>query len=208
MDTNQPTISTTYTSSTPPPGMFGTKVPSSIAFLVGLLVFLLPFSEIRCGGTKIMTKSGLDYALGNDWKPVAGGLGGGDMQKKSMDAGKEQKGNTQYFIIGAFALGLLGLLLCFGSARAAGGGLVTGILGAGALIGFMLDEKKNFANSLREQAIDKTAEGADNIGLDKISNTMGDIKPTLASTPWLYIAIAAFILAAIFCYMRMRSSKK
>jgi hypothetical protein len=207
MDTNQPTTATTYTTVTRPPGMFGSKVPSSVAFLVGILVFLLPFTEIRCGGTKIMTKSGLDYALGNDWKTVAGGLGKGDLQDKAMDTGKEQKGNTQYFIIGALALGALGFLLSMGSAKTAAGGIVTGVLAAGALIGFMLDLKKNFANSLRDQAIDKAAKGADDAGLDGVSNTMGDIKPTLAFSPWFYIAIVAFIVAAIFCYNRMRASR-
>lgn len=208
MDTNQPTTSTTYTSKPPAPGMFGTKIPSSVAFAIGILLFLLPFSEIRCGGTKIMTKSGLDYALGKEWKTVAGGLGSGDVQDKSMDVGKEQKGNTQYFIIAALALGVFGFLLSFGTARTGGsGGMVAGVLAAGALIGFMLDHKKNFANSLRDQAIDKATEGADDMGLDKISNTMGDIKPTLAFTPWYYIAVVAFIVAAIFCYMRMRSPR-
>lgn len=208
MDTNQPTTSTTVISSPPPQGMFGTRVPSSVAFLVGILLFLLPFSEIRCGGTKIMTKSGLDYALGNEWKTVAGGIGQGDIQDKSMDVGKEQKGNTQYFIWAALGLGAIGLLLSLGNAKTGGGGgLVAGLLGAGALIGFMLDHKKNFSNSLRDQAINKATEGADDMGLDKISNTMGDIKPTLAFTPWYYIAVVAFVLAAIFCYMRMRSPR-
>ena len=211
MDTNQPTYpgsTTTTITHTPPPGMFGTKMPSTIAFLVGILLFLLPFSEIRCGGTKIMTKSGLDYAMGNDWKTVAGGLGTGDLQDKSMDAGKEQKGNTQYFIIAALGLAVIGLLLSFGNARAGGaGGMLTGLLAAGALIAFMIDLKSNFANSLRDQALDKATEGADNMGYDKISNTMGDIKPTLAFTPWFYIAIVAFVAAAIFCLMRMRSAR-
>jgi hypothetical protein len=124
-----------------------------------------------------------------------------------MDTGKEQKGNTQYFIIGALALGALGFLLSMGSAKTAAGGIVTGVLAAGALIGFMLDLKKNFANSLRDQAIDKAAKGADDAGLDGVSNTMGDIKPTLAFSPWFYIAIVAFIVAAIFCYNRMRASR-
>ena len=103
MDPNQPTTSTVTTVNyAPQPGMFGTKVPSSIAFLVGILVFLLPFTEIRCGGTKLMQKSGLDFAMGNEWKTVAGALPGSnntDLSDKTMSAGKEQSGNTQYFII-------------------------------------------------------------------------------------------------------------
>ena len=206
MDTNQPTTSTVTTTYSSNAGMFGTKVPSSVAFVVGILLFLLPFSEIRCGGTKLMQKSGLDFAIGNQWKTVAGALPESDTTSKTMNAGKEQAGNTQYLILGALALAVVGLLLSFsGSRGAAAGGIVTGVLAAGALIGFMLDLKKNFENSLREQAIDKAAEGADDVGLGNIGNTMNDIKPTLAFTPWFYIAVIAFLAAAIFCYLRMKS---
>ena len=210
MDTNQPTtstVSTTYYA--PQPGMFGTKVPSSIAFVVAILVFLLPFTEIRCGGTKLMQKSGLDFAMGNEWKTVAGALPGtdsNDLTNKTMSAGKEQSGFTQYFIIGALALGVIGLLLALGNSRGtSAGGIVVGVIAAGALIGFMLDMKKNFENSLREQAINKAADGANDSGMEGIGNTMNDIKPTLAFTPWFYIAVLAFLAAAIFCYLRMKS---
>jgi hypothetical protein len=188
--------------------MFGTKVPSSVAFVVAILVFLLPFTEIRCGGTKLMHKSGLDFAMGNQWKTVAGALPGdsNDVTTKTMSAGKEQAGYTQYFIIGALALAVIGLLLALGNSKgASAGGILVGVLAAGSLIAFMLDLKKNFENSLREQAINKATEGADDAGLEGIGNTMNDIKPTLAFTPWFYIAVLAFLAAAIFCYMKMKS---
>jgi hypothetical protein len=209
MDTNQPASSTTtYAPSSAAPGMFGTKIPSAVAFAVGILLFLLPFAEIRCGGTKLATKSGLDFALDNKWKPAGGGMfGKDDMKDSALSTGKEQKGNTQYLIIGALALGVIGLLLTFAGPKAGAGGIAAGVLSAGALIGFMLDLKKNIANSMREEALDKAKEGADNLGLDKIGNTMGDIKPTLAFAPWFYIAVIAFLVAAFFCYKRMQSSK-
>lgn len=47
MDTNQPTSVTTSTPVSAAPGMFGTKMPSSIAFAVGILLFLLPFAAIK-----------------------------------------------------------------------------------------------------------------------------------------------------------------
>ena len=208
METNQPTTSTISTTTyAPPPGMFGTRVPGSVAFVVGILLFLLPFSEIRCGGTKLMQKSGIDFAMGNEWKTVAGALPTGDSgTDKAMSAGKEQKGYTQYLIIAALGLAVVGLLLSFaGSKGALAGGILAAVLAAGALIAFMLDLKKNFDNSLRQQAADKATQGTDDMGLDKISSSMNDIKPTLAFTPWFYIAIIAFVAAAIFCYLRMRS---
>lgn len=208
METNQPTASTVVTPPPAAPGMFGTRIPSSVAFAVGILLFLLPISEVRCGGTKLATKSGLDYAMAKDWKPATGGLlNKNDMKEKTMSSDKQQTGNTQYFAIGALTLGLLGFLLSMGSNKTAGGGIVTGLLAAGSSIGLMLDEKNNFAQSLKSQAMDKAQEGADGFGLDKLGNTMNDMKPTLAFTPWFYVAVVAFVAAALFCYLRMRSSK-
>jgi hypothetical protein len=208
METNQPTTTTVSATYAPAPGMFASRGPSTIAFLVAILVFLLPFTEIRCGGTKIMTKSGLDYALDKEWKTVAGGLPDSGVTDKSMDVGKEQKGNTRYYILGAAGLGILGLLLGFANSRGAmAGGILTGVLAAGALIAFMIELKNNFANSLRDQAIDKATEGVGDAGMEGVSRTMNDIKPTLAFTPWFYIAVIGFVAAALFCYLRMRSPR-
>jgi hypothetical protein len=206
MDTNQPGSSTT--SFTPAaasvaPGMFGTKIPSAVAFAAGILLFLLPFAEIRCGGTTIAAKSGLDFALDNKWKTQSS-----EIKEKAMSAGKEQKGNTQYFIIAALALGIIGLGLSFAGAKGGStGGIATGILSAGALIGFMIDLKSNANHSLREQAVNKAEQGVVNFGFGDIGKKMNDLKPALAFSPWFYIAVVAFLAAAFFCYKRMQSFK-
>ena len=209
MDTNQTTASPILIPPPPSSGIFGTRIPSAVAFAVGILLFLLPFSEIKCGSTTLASKTGLDVALGNEWKAVGGGMfDKNDFQKKSLSATKEQKGQTQYFAIAALGLGVIGLLLSFGNAKTAGGGLVTGILSGAALIGLMIDLKKNFNTSIANQAIDKTQEGADSTGLDNLGNSLNNIKPTLSFTPWFYIAIIAFLAAAFFCVMRMRSVRR
>ncbi len=208
MDSNQPTAmySPPPPPSTSPTGIFGTRIPSSVCFAIGVLLFVLPVSEIRCGGTKVTHKSGLDYALGNDWKAVSGGMFGQDWKKESVSTGGEQQGNTRYFIIAALGLGVIGLAISLAAGKSASSiGLVAGVLSAGALIGFMLDLKKEFNKSIREQSLDKAKEGADGLGLDQIGNSMNDIKPTLAFTPWFYIAVVAFLVAAFFCYKRMSS---
>ena len=35
------------------PGMFGTGIPSTVAFAVGVLLFFLPFMEIKCGNSTL-----------------------------------------------------------------------------------------------------------------------------------------------------------
>jgi hypothetical protein len=211
MDTNQPaSTTTTFTSNPAAPGMFGTRIPSAVAFTVGILLFFLPFSEMRCGNSAFMNQTGKGFILNENWKPTgtAGMLGKDSMKDSTSKVNDTKADYSRIFAIAAAGLALLGLLFSFTNAKTGGAiGIVTGILAAGALIAMMFDLKKWFNDSLAKQALEKTNEGADNMGLDKIGNTMGDIKPTLAFTPWFYIAIIAFLLAAFFCYKRMQSSK-
>ena len=217
MDTNQPTTPTPppYTpppSYTPPPqtyvpaaapGMFGTKIPSSVAFVVAILLFLLPFSEIKCGGSALMNNTGLGFALGKDWK-IAGGYGKDMLKDMDSKTSNEKDKTVQMLIIAGLGLGVLGLLFSFaGSATGARMGIVTGVLGAGSLVAFMFILKKWFNDGLVKQAAEKAKDGTDSLGLDK----MGDMKFSLAFTPWFYIAVISFLAAAFFCYKRMTAAK-
>jgi hypothetical protein len=208
MEPSQTASSVSYVPTSSTPGMFGTKIPTSVAFVVGILLFFLPFTEIKSGAMKMATKSGLDYALGNAWKPVGGGLGTVQVNRTVVNTGKEEPGNTRYFIWAAAGLALLGLLLSFSNQKTAGSaGLASGIFAGGALVGFMIEMKKSFDNSIRQDALDKVGKVADSFGLGSFSDLLGGFMPKLAFTPWFYISIIAFIAAAIFGIMRMRSSR-
>ena len=201
MDSNQTTTTTVTVPSTTSVGIFGTNIPSSAAFLVAILLFLLPFSEIKCSGTTLVNKTGLGYVRGAAWKP-AGGYGKEMMGNMTSKATGSKEGNAQLFAIAALGAGVLGLLLSFLGSRSAGYiGVVCGIIGAGALIALMVDVKKWFDDNLAKEAADKAAQGSENLGLDKL----GNVNATLASTPWFYIAIISFLAAAFFCYKRASS---
>ncbi|HYM94445.1 MAG TPA: hypothetical protein VET23_09925 [Chitinophagaceae bacterium] len=208
METIQPPPTTSPVSSVTP-GTFGTKIPSTVTFAVGILLFLLPFSEIKCNQTVLLNKTGLGFALGSNWKPINTTTEG---DKTSSDvttkANTEKEGNVQYFAIAALALGVLGLLLSFANARSGGtGGVVTGILSAGALIGMMIDLKSWFNNSLAKEAANKTQEGTDTLGLNKLGNSLNNAF-TIDFTPWFYVAVVAFLAAAFFSYRRMVANRK
>ncbi len=204
METNQPVSNPVYTPAPPSPGIFGSKVPSSVSFAVVLLLFLLPLSEIRCAGTALMSKSGLAFATGKEWT-FMGGMGKDMMKDMKAPKKGEKEGNSQYFIIGAAALALLGLVLALAGKKTTGyAATACGVLGAGALIGFMLDLKKWFDAGLAKQAAEKTKESSDSIGLDNMDSLTN---VTLGFTPWFYIAVIAFLLAALFSYKRSASLK-
>ena len=217
MDSGQPTSSTPplYTPPPPPPpapsfapaavapGMFGTSIPSTVSFVVAVLLFFLPFSEIRCGSTSFMNQTGLGFALGQEWK-LSGGYGKDMLKEMDSKTGEKKTGNAQYFIIAAFALGVIGILFSVtGGKTGSRLGLVSGIAGAGVLIAFMFDVKKWFNEGMAKQAAEKASSGTDSLGLDKL----GDVKLSLAFTPWFYIAVVAFLAASFFCYRRMPAFK-
>jgi len=203
------------TPSTPPayaapaatPGVFGTKIPSVVAFAAAVLLFLLPFSEIKCGGTVLANKSGLDIAMKKDWKPVNSGMfGKKDLTDMTTKSNTEEKGISWIFGIAALGLGILGLLLSFSKAKAGiSAGLVSGVLSAVALIGMMIQIKKEFNDSIAKSAMDTTQQDSDSLGFNKLGDTLNNAKPTLDFTPWFYVAIIAFLAAAFFCYKRMQS---
>ncbi|MBC7875383.1 MAG: hypothetical protein H7Y01_15390 [Ferruginibacter sp.] len=223
MDTNQPTVATsTTTTYVPPPsstGMFGTKMPSSIAFLVAVLLFFMPFVDIKCNNMSLQQVSGLQLATGFKMKnSSADNSYLDDLKTDKVDSeitkattNTSKKDPNLYALI-AMGLGVLGLLLSLTNAKAAiGGAMVTGIASAGALIGMMLDVKKKVKMDMPDLS-DKTPDNDVGNTLDKIGSTLNDVTDkvniTVAFTPWFYLSVIAFLAAAFFCYKRMSAANK
>lgn len=218
MDSNQPTATTVYVQPPPSPGVFGTKIPSITAFIVALLLFLMPMVDIKCNGTSLQTITGVQLATGFKMKNNSSDNSLlNDVKTDKVDEGitkattkTDDKEPNMYALI-ALGLGVLGLLLSFTNAKAAlGGAMVTGIASAGALIGMMLDIKKK-AKLDMPNLKDKTPDTDVGNTLDKIGDKMSDLTDkmniTVDFTPWFYIAVIAFLAAAFFSYKRMSAKK-
>lgn len=216
MDTNQPTASPTYAPAAAAPGMFGTKIPSSVAFAVGILLFFMPFIDIRCNNMSLQQVSGFELATGFKMKNKSSDNPFlNDIKSDKMDEGitkattKQDKKDPNLFGLVALGLGVLGLLLSFANAKAAiGGAMVTGIASAGSLIGLMLDIKKKVKMDMPSTGGDGASDDGLSKGFENFGKELGDkMNISVDFTPWFYVAVAAFVAAAIFSYMRMRSSK-
>ena len=197
---SQPTIILPPASS---PGIVSTRTPSSVAFLAGILLFLLPFAEIKCGGTVVAKNTGLGIAIGKNWESVSGKsmFGTNDDNNNTKNNTKEKQDPNMYAIV-ALSLGVLGLVLSFANAKTAiGSALLTGILAAGAMIGLMLDLQKKVKTDMGNNT--PKSDGGGWLGLDKLNN----VKMTIDFTPWFYIAVIAFLAAAFFSYRRITASK-
>src|SRR5438477_9513985 len=119
-------------------GIFGTKIPSTAAFVLVLILFLLPFAEVRCNGSAVANNTGLGIAMGSEWKEVVTkNLFGAPLDNNNNDKKEfSQKHDPNVFAIAAIVFGIIGLLIAVLSLKGAGKiNLFVGILGAVSLIG-------------------------------------------------------------------------
>ena len=189
----------------PPPipnTVFGTRIPTTVCFAVAVLLFFLPFAQVKCNGTTIVQNTGLGIAIGSEWKATGFDTGNFGDQKTNTDKPKKQGPNI--YAIAALGLGVLGLLISFGNAKSGGlGSVVTGLLSAGALIGLLVDLKNNSDLKAPATPVNKPANDMFG-GLGDLNN----MRITLDFTPWFYIAVIGFLAAAFFGYKRLKAAYK
>jgi hypothetical protein len=200
----------------PARGLLGTKIPSSVVFVIGILVFLMPFVELRCnnadaktdmggfdlnyGGQMAITNTGVGLAFGSEWKIAMNGLGGLLSGKENMNK-QQPKQDPNYYAIAALALGIIGLVFCFSKMN--GGvwiAMICGILSAVALIGLRFDLDKKIKDP--SNVVQKNENSSDWFGAGTDA-----VKFELHYTPWFYIALLAMIGASVLCYLRMKNSR-
>ena len=196
----EPTLGTQATapvaSTTSSTGLLGTKIPSSIAFLLAILLFLLPFAEIRCNGTAVASNTGLGIATGTEWKEVVTkSIFGNEFQNNpSTNESKVQKQDPNIFAIAALALGVIGVLIAFLTPK--GGGkfnLFVGALAATSLIAMLIDlrSKAKSDNSIKSSDLDFNA----------------GVIVTVDGTGWFYFTIILFILGGVFSYLQGKNKQ-
>lgn len=215
MDLHQPTAPVNYPPASDPPGIFGSKVPSLVSFTVAILLFFLPFIDIKCNNTSLQTVNGIQLATGFKMKNKSSDNSFlNDLKTDKVDetitrtTTRTDKKDPNYYAMAALGLGVLGLLFSFTNAKAAiGVAMVTAIGSAGALIGMMIDIKKKVRMDMGSSDPGKQ-DGGIGKGLEVLGNEISDrMNIRVDFTPWFYVAIAAFLAAAFLSYKRMSSRK-
>jgi hypothetical protein len=163
---------------------------TSIAFLVAVLLFLLPFVDIKCNGRSLATNTGIGLALGTDYKTTGdlksleNGFGGGT-QDVEKEKGKEKENSKMYVVaLAALLLGILGVAVSFMNARSGKATMVMGILAAIGLIVLMIQIKSDIKS---QQGTDQT-------------DGFGSVKVTAEFTTWYFLSLISFLAAAFFSY--------
>jgi hypothetical protein len=207
MDELQP-IPAPVPASTPLPGIFGTKIPASVAFGIGVLLFFMPFIDIKCNNMTLQTVTGAQLATGFEVKgPGSDNSLVGSFEKMDNDDNKinrrGEKKDANMFALAALGLGIIGLVLSLLDKRGGlTGGVIMGILGVVALMATLIDVKRKVKMDMPELGNRTSSTGTSDF--DKLGDSM---YIAVDFTPWFYIAVIAFAAGAWFCYKRMQASK-
>ena len=172
---------------------FRKKYVTTWAFALGLLLFLLPFSQVKCGSATLAENSGLGIALGWQWKIAM--LGSSNELLKAIK--KDEPGNKNklkerpnVFAIVAILAGFVGLVMSVMAYN--NRSLVTmsaGALGVIMLIALLVQYKLVLQSSLSDK-----------------SNKEMDVSSiiTVQFTIWYFISVFLFAAAAFISFKKYK----
>ncbi len=171
---------------------FRKRHTATIFFTIGLLLFLLPFAELKCGSIALMGNTGIRLAAGKEWKMTMGGNKFMDQLNpgaKKDTARNPLKSGPNIFLLVAIAAGIIGLLVAFlDQSWRHVTGMCAGLLCCIMLIAVMIQFKMLLRSSMMNtKEMAGTTRGIE--GLIKVSFTI-----------WFYLSFAAFAAAAFFNY--------
>jgi heme/copper-type cytochrome/quinol oxidase subunit 4 len=128
-------------------GFLSSPYTTTISFAVAILLFLLPFAEVKCNGSTLVSNTGIGIATGGKWRTVADagkGLFGGDTNKSSSSVSQDEKQPPNKYAIAALVLGIIGLTVTFLKFKPKNPLIITiGIIAAVALIALMIQLKSD-----------------------------------------------------------------
>lgn len=156
-------------------------------------MFLLPFSQVKCGSATLAENSGLGIAMGWQWKIAMIGSSNELLKaiKKDEPANKNSlKEKPNVFAIVAIMAGLIGLVVSVIAYK--NRSLVTmsaGILGAIMLIALLVQFKLVLQSSLSDKG-------------DKEMNMSSII--TVQFTIWYFLSVFLFAAAAIISFKKYK----
>ena len=172
------------------PSVLATKIPATTSFVIALVVFLMPFLDIRCNEMSLKKINGVELATGYqiDSPGKSNSLFGGLENKETSSFSKKEKKESNIYALAALLIGVAGLALSLLNVKTAiAAASATGALAAVALIGLMVDINRQVSSQQAEQS--------------------KDVVISVNFTVWFYLSVLAFLAAAYFSFQRMRQSK-
>jgi lysylphosphatidylglycerol synthetase-like protein (DUF2156 family) len=162
---------------------------TSSAYIVAVLLFLLPFVEIKCNNKPYAENTGIGLSLGRDYKLYKQIDTSDEKSSIKIDVSSE-KGKLYVSALIALILGLAGIVISLTNQKRKAVNMILGALAAISLMILALQIK----NDLRDQT------GVDNF---KVNNK----EVTYEFTLWYYLSITCFLAASFFSFKQAEWSK-
>ena len=174
-----------------PGHFFRKRFTATWAFTVGILLFFLPFSELKCSSITIAGNTGIGLAMGKEWKMATMGknndLFNGSDSNIIGDRKGAMKAGPSIFALLAIAAGILGILFSLSELKLrAMISMSAGILGAAMLIALMIQLKLLLRSSMPGSG----GKSESNLNISRMI--------TVQFTIWYYLSLISFLTAAFF----------
>jgi len=170
--------------------IFPAKRLVPVPFVLGVLLFLAPFIDIRCNDVSLQQVSGVGLATGFEIKTRDNSLLGKLDADNDILIRKSGKREGNFYALAAMILGLGGFIISLMKFKGKEiWTVIAGIGAAAALIGLMI----NIRSQLR---------------LDlSLRNDDTNISLVVQFTPWYYLAVIAFLVGAFLSYRNSVDNK-
>ena len=163
---------------------------TSLAYIVAVLLFLLPFVEVKCNNKPYAENTGFGLAFGTDYRLHKQIDTTGDNKSSVKIDVTSEKGKLYISALIALILGVAGIVISITNQRRKAVNMILGALAAIALMILALQIKKD----LRDQT------GIDNF-------TVNDVEVSYEFTIWYYLSIICFLIASFFSFKQAEWSK-
>jgi hypothetical protein len=200
-ETTTPVDISTIPAKDPGPVLLKTKTPSVIGFGVGLLLFFLPFLDIKCNSMVLQKVSGVQLATGfkvggpGTDNSLVGNLERLDNYNGNVNLAKGRRSPNIPALV-ALVLGIAGLALALRDVKK--GSFIAAALAVAALIITMIDVKSKLKSEMT------ASRQADLEGFSTRGSFNDDVLLSVDFAPGFYLAILAFAAAGYFSYRWIR----
>ena len=161
---------------------------SSVTFLIAILLFLLPFVNIKCNNQKFASNTGIGLAFGINYK-TASQLKS-DKGDRNLSVTEKQSGKMYVAALIALLLGIAGFILTVLNPGYNKINTMIAVLGALALIILLIQIKYDVK---------------DKSGHDITDGLTANLKLAVEFTVWYYLSLVSFIAASFLSYRQNTS---
>lgn len=170
--------------STAEDNFFRKKHTTSVAYLVGLLLFFLPFVEIKCNDMPFAENTGMGLAFGTDYKVT--GTGPLQGNKDRINSTSKEKGKLYVLALAALVLGVIGLGISLSNMRSGpSANIIIGTLAALCLVVLMFQISADVKGEVKPGKSNDLSEA---------------VRVSVHYTFWFYLSVCSFLAAAFFAY--------